>query len=136
MAKKGKGNRVQVIQDGESIPIPSAIEMVAELFRNSGEKYGRYLVPVWNRTSRTLYKGKGDSLKLASKYTDNGDWDEAFSIWKDLSQSTDSTSVSKAYYNMAVYYELEDNLGIRTINKNGLKVTLESAVKKGFLKSY
>jgi ribosomal protein L28 len=26
--------------------------------------------------------------------------------------------------------------GIRTINKNGLKATLESAVKKGFLKSY
>ena len=26
--------------------------------------------------------------------------------------------------------------GIRTINKNGLKATLERAVKKGFLKSY
>ena len=26
--------------------------------------------------------------------------------------------------------------GIRTINKNGLKATLEKAVKKGFLKSY
>jgi len=26
--------------------------------------------------------------------------------------------------------------GIRTINKNGLKATLEQAVKKGFLKSY
>ncbi|MFH0758022.1 MAG: 50S ribosomal protein L28 [Bacteroidota bacterium] len=26
--------------------------------------------------------------------------------------------------------------GIRTINKNGLKPTLETAVKKGFLKSY
>ena len=26
--------------------------------------------------------------------------------------------------------------GIRTINKNGLKATLEDAVKKGFLKSY
>lgn len=26
--------------------------------------------------------------------------------------------------------------GIRTINKNGLKATLEEAVKKGFLKSY
>ena len=26
--------------------------------------------------------------------------------------------------------------GMRTINKNGLKATLENAVKKGFLKSY
>jgi len=26
--------------------------------------------------------------------------------------------------------------GIRTINKNGLKATLDKAVKKGFLKSY
>jgi hypothetical protein len=84
--------------------------MIAELFYHSGSRYGRYLVPVWNQASRTLYKGKGDSLKLASKYTDLGEWDKAFSIWKSLTTSTDSVLVSKAYHNMAVYYELEDRL--------------------------
>jgi len=98
------------IMDGEFIPIPSVSAMIGELFYNSGLKYGRYLVPVWNHASRTLYKGKGDSLKLASKYTDLGEWEQAFDIWKELSVSSDSITISKAYHNMAIYFELEDKL--------------------------
>ena len=44
------------------------------------------------------------------KYTDQGDWESAFSIWNDLSTSADSTLAAKAYHNMAVYFELEDKL--------------------------
>jgi hypothetical protein len=98
------------VLDGAFLPIPSSAAMIAELFSNSGSRYGRYLVPVWNQASRTLYKGRGDSLKLASKYTDQGDWEQAFDIWKGLTSSSDSFSVAKAYHNMAVYYELEDRL--------------------------
>jgi large subunit ribosomal protein L28 len=47
-------------------------------------------------------------------------------------------------FNKKFYLEEEDRYvsllvsaqGIRTINKNGLKATLDEAVKKGFLKSY
>lgn len=98
------------ILDGEYFSTPSPSRMIAELFYNSGSRYGRYLVPVWNQTSRTLFTGRGDSLKLASKYTDQGEWEQAFDIWKNLSVSSDSVSVSKAYHNMAIYYELEDQL--------------------------
>lgn len=98
------------VQDGEVIPVPSVTGMIAELFYDSGTKYGRYLVPVWYQTSRTLYKGKGDLLKQASKYTDRGEWEDAFAIWSNLTTSPDSTLVSKAYHNMAIFYELEDNL--------------------------
>ena len=98
------------VLDGVALPIPSVTGMIAELFYNTGTKYGRYLVPVWNHTSRTLYKGKGDLLRRASKYTDKGDWEEAFAIWSNLIASSDSTLVSKAYHNMAIFYELEDNL--------------------------
>ena len=44
------------------------------------------------------------------KHTDEGDWESAFSIWNHLIDSEDSTLVAKAYYNLAVYYELEDKL--------------------------
>lgn len=98
------------VLDGAFLPVPSVVKMIGELFYESGSKYGRYLVPVWIQTSRALFKGKGDSLKLASKYTDKGLWDEAFSIWNKLTESSDSTMVSKAYHNMAIFYELEDNL--------------------------
>jgi len=99
-----------LIQDGQMLDYVPGVDMLRELFFQSGIKYGSYLVPVWNRTSRLLYKGKEDSLKMAVKLTDMGDWDGAFSIWNQLAKSDDSTLVAKAYQNMAVYYEIEDNL--------------------------
>ena len=48
---------------------------------------------------------------MASKFTDVGEWEEAFDIWKELTYTSyDSLTISKAYHNMAVYYELEDRL--------------------------
>ncbi|MDF1574168.1 MAG: DUF6340 family protein [Bacteroidales bacterium] len=98
------------ISDGEFLPYSPGVDMIRELFYGSGIKYGSYLVPIWNRTTRLLYGGKEDSLKLAVKYTGKGDWEQAYSIWNRLSESGDSTLGSKAYYNMAIYYEIEDNL--------------------------
>jgi hypothetical protein len=98
------------IVDGELVGFPSAVQMIRESFYNSGTKYGRYLVPVWVHTSRLLYKGKEDSLKLASRQTGQGAWDSAYAIWEGLSAGTDSTTVAKALYNMAIYHELEDDL--------------------------
>ena len=99
-----------VIQDGQLLSYVPGLDMLRDLFYESGYKYGTYLVPVWNRTSRVLYRGREDSLKLAIKYTDAGDWESAFRIWGDLTGSQDSTLVAKAYHNMAVYYEIEDKL--------------------------
>lgn len=98
------------ILDGEFIDFDPGVDMLREIFFASGRKYGSYLVPVWNYSSRILYRGRDDSLKMAAKYTDEGDWESAYSIWDLLSTSDDSTLAAKAYHNMAVYYELEDNL--------------------------
>lgn len=99
-----------LIQDGEMLDFVPGVDMLRELFYQSGFKYGSYLVPAWNRTSRVLYRGRGDSLKMAMKLTDVGDWEGAFSIWSQLTTSDDTTLVAKAYQNMAVYYEIEDKL--------------------------
>jgi hypothetical protein len=93
----------------------TGVEMIRILFYESGFKYGTYLVPVWNQTSRTLYRGKGDSLKLAVQFTDEGDWENAYSVWEGLTSSDDSTLVAKGYHNMAIYYELEDQLDSASI---------------------
>jgi len=98
------------ILDGVFVEFYSTARMIREAFTNSGMKYGRYLAPIWVPTARVLYKGKGDSLKLASKQTDLGDWEQAYDIWESLSKGSDSTQVAKALHNMAVYHELEDNL--------------------------
>ena len=98
------------IVNGEFLPFVPGVDMLRGLFYESGYKYGSYLVPVWNHASRILYGGRNDSLKLAVKHTDEGDWESAFSIWNHLTTGEDSALVAKAYHNMAVYYELEDNL--------------------------
>jgi hypothetical protein len=98
------------IVNGDILPFVAGVDMIRRLFHESGHKYGSYLVPVWYHTSRNLYRGKDDSLKLAVRHTDEGDWESAFSIWNNLTTLEDSTLVAKAYHNMAVYYELEDNL--------------------------
>jgi len=99
-----------IIVNGELLSLTPGVDMLRDLFHESGFKYGSYLVPVWNRASRVLYRGKNDSLKLAVEHTDEGDWDRAFTIWNHMTTMEDSTLVAKAYHNMAVYYELEDNL--------------------------
>jgi hypothetical protein len=98
------------VLEGMFQPIPDAPGMVRELSLHSGRKYGRYLVPVWTRASRMLFRGTNDSLRKASRLTDQGDWEGAFDIWKALVNSPDSAVISKAYHNMAIYYELEDQL--------------------------
>jgi hypothetical protein len=98
------------ILNGEFLDYKTGVDMLRELFFQSGYKYGSYLVPVWYQTSRVLYRGRNDSLKQAAKYTDEGDWEQAYSIWSNMSTLEDSTAVAKAYHNMAVYLELEDNL--------------------------
>jgi hypothetical protein len=98
------------ISNGVYQSFSPSVDMLREIFYKSGDKYGSYLVPIWSKTSRMLYRGEEDSLKLAVQYTDQGDWEGAASIWGHLTQSDDSTLVAKAYHNMAVYFELEDKL--------------------------
>lgn len=98
------------ILDGVFQEYYSTAQMIREAFYSSGLKYGKYLVPVWVNTSRGIFKGKEDSLKIASEHTDLGEWDSAYTIWEELTEIGDSTLKAKAYHNMAVYYELEDNL--------------------------
>ena len=98
------------VQDGDLIRYYHTSEILTEAFNVSGKKYGRYLVPVWNRATRTLYKGKENALREAARLTNQGNWDSAYIIWEELSDSSDSTAAAKALYNMAVYHELEDQL--------------------------
>ena len=96
--------------NGEIQSVPSSADRIRMLMYEAGMKYGRYLVPVWTETSRLLFRGKHDSLKLAAKSTDEGDWEDAFHIWWDMSQSTDSTVAARSLHNLAIFYELEDQL--------------------------
>ncbi len=106
------------IINGEFQSLSPGVDMIRELFYESGFKYGTYLVPAWSLTSRLLYRKGDDSLKVALKHTDEGDWEAAFSIWNQLTKSADSSLVARSYNNMAVYFELEDELDSASLMLN------------------
>ena len=98
------------VEDGVFTGAPSSAEMLRELFYESGLRYGSYLVPVWVRAYRTVYTGKEDALRKASRHTREGEWDIAYALWEQTATSADSTLAAKSLYNMAIYHELEDDL--------------------------
>ena len=109
---------LKIIEDGfgqSSLPVSL---MIKKAFEESGTTFGRYLVPAWKDASRTLYNGKEDSLRMAMEFTDRGDWISAFKIWEGMSSGNDSTSAAKALNNMAIYFELEDNLEMASLMIN------------------
>lgn len=98
------------VLDGLPINFYTTGEILRDGFFKGGMKYGRYLVPVWVPAARQIYRGRESALRLAARQTSEGNWDSAYSIWSSLTAVEDSTVVAQAYNNMAVYFELEDNL--------------------------
>jgi len=96
--------------DGSLVRRHSSASMIREACLSSGRKYGRYLVPAWNKANRVLFRGKGKELQRAAQHTDQGDWESAYDIWEGLSAGEDSTKAAKSFHNMAVYHELEDKI--------------------------
>ena len=98
------------VADGTRVQYSTPAKMVSETFYASGSHYGSYLVPEWSHTIRPLFKSGDPALRKAVGQTNLGDWDSAYVLWQQLAEGVDSTLRCKALHNMAVYYELEDNL--------------------------
>ena len=90
-------------------PFPSN-DMIKRVSHSSGSKYGRHITPVWEKTERNIYTAYHPSLRKGSKHTSEGDWEQAYILWNRLSIKGNSRNRAKACFNMAVYFELEDNL--------------------------
>lgn len=84
--------------------------MIIDVASESGQHFGQKITPVWTSETRNIFAGSPAELRRGGRETRSGDWDEAFQYWSNLSVSGDSSEKAKAMFNMAVYYELEDEL--------------------------
>jgi len=98
------------VLDGVVVEFYTVAEILRDGFFTWGMNYGKYLVPAWVPAARQIYRGREKSLRVAASQTDRGNWDSAYTIWSEVIADEDSTLVARAYHNMAVYFELEDNL--------------------------
>ncbi len=88
----------------------SAVDMIRMGVTDVGYTYGIRNVPVWNEITRIVFVGYDKELRLARSFTDKGDWDSAMNIWEMNLASEDVRMAAKSAHNLAVYYELEDDL--------------------------
>ncbi len=89
---------------------PSTLEMLLEGFKVVGHSFGIRNVPVWNEVSRIVFTGKNEELRKAGKFTDTGDWESAMKIWEQNLSSENKKLAAKCTHNLAIYYELEDDI--------------------------
>lgn len=84
--------------------------LVEEASIFAGEKLASRLVPQWNTAERLLYTSGNKALKEANKFIKENQWNEAFTLWSELYNTTDrEEDKKKASLNIAVYYELMDD---------------------------
>lgn len=75
-----------------------------------GFRYGLRHIPKWMEVSRVIFRGGSPELRAAAELTDQGDWDEAARRWVPLIRDEDAKIAARACHNLAVHYELLDDI--------------------------
>lgn len=75
-----------------------------------GFRYGIRHIPLWMEVSRVVFRGGERELLQAAKYTDRGEWEKAVEIWKVMTEDTSDRIAARAFHNLAIYHELQDDI--------------------------
>jgi hypothetical protein len=97
----------------QSMPSSSYMD-AADVLRDGsqevGFRYGLRHIPKWKEVDRVIFRGGSPELRTAAEYTDQGAWDEAAGVWVPLIRHEDPKIAAKACHNLAVHYELLDDI--------------------------
>jgi tetratricopeptide (TPR) repeat protein len=77
-----------------------------------GFRYGKRHIPLWREVSRVVFRGGEPGFIAAAQYTDKGEWDQAAEIWKELTMHESDRIAARAFHNLAIYHELQDDIQI------------------------
>lgn len=90
--------------------LPAASVVISDLSIALAEAYGHRLSPRWIWVRRTWYPAGTPDLVEAAAFARDGDWGAALPIWTDQADASDASVSSRAWFNLAVYHELADQL--------------------------
>ena len=71
-----------------------------------GCAYARRLVPGWTRVRREYYRRGGPDMKVATRYMEMNEFDQAMEIWDPITKNKKRKWAGRASYNMAVGFEI------------------------------
>lgn len=69
----------------------------------------QYLLPYWKEVERRYFDGGNVNMRDAGVYVREQNWDEAYRLWKELYDTKKGKAKMRAAYNLAVYYELQND---------------------------
>ncbi len=89
---------------------PSVWNVMFQSSARAGNEYAHRIAQQWVQESRTLYNLSGEGFEDAIAFSKNNNWDKAIEIWQNALKIKDPEIASKSAYNIAVAYEVKDNL--------------------------
>lgn len=76
----------------------------------AGFMYAKRISPTWATEPRTIFKTRNTQMKDAAKFVNHKKWEDAFTIWNNLKSDADDKISAYALHNMAVYYEVNNDI--------------------------
>lgn len=88
-----------------------------------------HLLPHWREVTRFYYDGGNVAMRDAGVYLRENNWEGAYELWKTVYDQKKGRPKMKAAFNMALYYEIKDELekakewieNARKLTKSGSK---------------
>lgn len=68
-----------------------------------------FLLPHWKEVNRFYFDGGNVNMRDAGVYVREGNWDDAYLLWKELYDTKKGKTKMRAAFNLALYYELQDD---------------------------
>ena len=69
----------------------------------------QYLLPYWKEEERRYFDGGNVNMRDAGVCVREQNWEEAYRLWKELYDTKKGKVKMRAAYNLAVYYELQND---------------------------
>ncbi|MFL5727847.1 MAG: DUF6340 family protein [Cytophagaceae bacterium] len=100
--------------------LPKKNKIIAQIASASGDVYSHRIAPMWTTVKRSYYTSPGKELAQAHQCVNQKNWVEAKTVWEDVySKATNNRMKIISAYNIALAYEMEDNVesAVEWVNK-------------------
>ena len=94
----------------EIAPDLSATKIVKEASEYAASIPVELLLPHWNEVTRFYYDGGNVEMRDAGVCLREDNWEEAYDLWKTTYEKRKGQPKMKAAFNIALYYEMKDDL--------------------------
>lgn len=90
--------------------LPIGRDAMHEAAYSAGVELARLIYPHWEKTDRGIYTTGNSQMRRAFSLAKKEKWEEAATIWKKIFNTKGGMHKAYACTNLALYYELNDNL--------------------------